>query len=331
MPRIPNLFIVGAPKSGSTSLYEYLSDHPEVFMSVVKEPCYFAADLALDKSGNFMRYGQDEKLYFELFSEAGEARVVGEASTRYLYSQQAPRLIHGVSPAARIVAVLRNPVDMMHSLHAHKLAAGTEDIADFEQALAAEDDRHAGHRIPPFSNPKLATYADRARFGEQLERWIATFGRDRVRVIIFEEMVADPPHHFRQLLEFLGIDPDYRPASFAAHNVAHGARSPLLRRVLNARGPQWVAWRLMPRLIGDLHTRTLVRRFSQGPLQRRRIERAPLAPELRRRLQAELAPDVQRLSQLLGRDMTAYWFDGQAASAYQPRDVAESSVITTSG
>lgn len=329
MTRVPNLFIVGAPKSGSTSLYEYLREHPDVFMSLVKEPCYFAADLALDKSGNFMRYGQDEKLYFDLFSDADDAKVVGEASTRYLYSQQAPRLIHGIAPEARIVAALRNPVDMMHSLHAHKLAAGTEDIADFEQALAAEADRHAGQRIPPFSNPKLATYTDRARFGEQLERWIATFGRERVRVIIFEEMVADPPLHFRRLLEFLGVDPDYQPASFAAHNVAHGARSPALRRALNSRVPQWVAWRMMPRLIGDLRTRTLVRRFSQGPLQRRNIERAPLGPELRGRLEAELTPDVKRLSQLLGRDMSLFWFGRSAGD--EPVDVADSKVIAASG
>jgi hypothetical protein len=329
MTRVPNLFIVGAPKSGSTSLYEYLREHPDVFMSAVKEPCYFAADLALDKSGNFMRYGQDEKLYFDLFSEAGDAKVAGEASTRYLYSQQAPRLIHGIAAEARIVAVLRNPVDMMHSLHAHKMAAGTEDIADFEQALAAEDDRHAGQRIPPFSNPKLATYTDRARFGEQVERWIATFGRERVRVMIFEEMVADPALAFRRLLEFLGIDPDFQPSSFAAHNVAHDSRSPTLRRVLNSRVPQWVAWRLMPRVIGDLPTRTLVRRFSQGTLQRRQIERAALSPELRRRLEAELAPDVKRLSQLLGRDMSLFWFGRPAVNA--PLDVADSRVISASG
>ena len=329
MTRIPNLFIVGAPKSGSTSLYEYLRDHPDVFMSAVKEPCYFAADLALDKSGNFLRYGQDDERYYDLFAAAGHAKVVGEASTRYLYSHQAPRLVHGVSPDARIVAVLRNPVDMMHSLHAHKLAAGTEDITDFEQALAAEDDRRAGRRVPAYSNPKLATYTDRARFGEQVERWIATFGREQVRVIIFEEMVADPPLHFRRLLEFLSIDLDYRPESFAAHNIAHGARSPLMRRMLNARAPQWVAWKLMPRLIGDLRTRTLVRRFSQSPLQRRKIERGPLSPDLRRRLEAELEPDVKRLSQLLGRDMSAFWFDGTAAD--QAQDVADSTVITASG
>lgn len=308
--RIPNLFIVGAPKSGTTSLYEYLKTHPQVFLTPVKEPCYFSADLALDKSGNFLRYGEDEARYFALFDDAGDAKLAGEASTRYLFSHDAPRLIHRASPEARIIAMLRNPVDMIHSLHAHKLAAGTEDITNFAAALEAEDDRHAGRRIPEHSNPKLATYRDRALFGEQVERWMATFGRERVHVIVFEEMVADAPGEFRRTLEFLGIDPSYRPASFAAHNVAHGARSPLLRRVLNSRPVQWVAWKQLPRMLGDTRTRALVRRVSQSGVSRRAITREKVDPGLRRSLEEYYAADVGRLSQLLGRDMAAFWFSG---------------------
>jgi sulfotransferase family protein len=320
---VPNLFIVGAPKSGTTSLYEYLKGHPQAFLPEVKEPCYFAADLAFDKSGGFMRYGVDEDLYYALFAGAGDAKAVGEGSTRYLYSRDAPALIHSVAPGARIVAMLRNPVDMIHSLHAHKLAAGTEDIADFEQALAAENDRRAGLRIPPQSNPKLATYRDRALFGKQLEHWLATFDRDQVRVIVFEDMVADPARHFEELLEFLGIDADYRPASFAAHNVAHGARSPLARRMLGSRPAQWMAWRLLPRIVGDVRAREWVRRFSQSGLRRRKAPRTSISPELRRRLQDEFRPDVQRLSGLLGRDMVEFWFGRPPVSAPDERGSSE--------
>jgi len=310
----PNLFIVGAPKSGTTSLYEYLKGHPQVFMSVVKEPCYFSADLAFDNSGNFLVYERDAKLYDDLFADAGDAKVIGEASTRYLYSRDAPRLIHAASPDARIVAMLRNPVDMIHSLHAHKLAAWTEDLADFEEALDAEADRAAGRGLPAYSNPKLSTYRDRAHFGEQLPRWFDEFGRDRVRVIIFEDMVRDPATEFRLLLEFLDVDPDYVPPSFAAYNIAHGARSKLIRRALNGRVPQWVVWTLLPRLIGDRRTRGLVRRFRHSWFHRRAIKRGALAPELRRRLEDEFAPDVARLSHLLGRDMSELWF-GRPVSA----------------
>jgi hypothetical protein len=304
----PNLFIVGAPKSGTTSLYEYLKGHPQVFMSVVKEPCYFSADLAFDHSGNFLVFERDAKLYDDLFAEAGDARIIGEGSTRYLYSHDAARLIHAASPDARIVAMLRNPVDMIHSLHAHKLAAWTEDLDDFEAALDAEADRVEGRQLPEFSNPKLSTYRDRARYGEQLPRWFDEFGRDRVKVIIFEDFVRDPANGFRSLLEFLGIDADYAPESFSAYNSAHGARSRLMRRVLNGRFPQWLVWGLLPKVIGDTRTRGLVRGFRHSWFHRKPITRGKLTPELRRRLEDDFAPDVARLSSLLGRDMSELWF-----------------------
>lgn len=306
--RVPDLFIIGAPKSGTTSLYEYLKGHPQVFMSVVKEPCYFAPDLARDDSGNFLVYGRDEKLYFDLFREAGDATRVGEGSTRYLYSKEAPRLIQQASPSARIVAMLRNPVDMTHSLHAHKLAGVTEDIDDFEQALEAEADRHAGRRLPPHSNPLLATYRDRARFAEQLPRWFDTFGDDAVHVIIFEDMIRQPEVEFRRLLQFLGVDSDYRPSSFDAYNTAHAARSRLVRRLLNGRLPQWLVWQVMPRLIGDTRTRALVRRFRHSWFHRKPIRKGVLRPELRERLEEEFVPDVTRLSEMLGRDLGELWF-----------------------
>jgi hypothetical protein len=247
-----------------------------------------------------------------LFDGAGTTRV-GEASTRYLYSKEAPSLIADEVGDARIVAILRNPVDFIASLHAHKLAGGTEDLERLEDALAAEDDRHAGRRIPPDSNPHLATYRDRARFGEQLPRWFDTFGRERVHVMVFEETVADPAPHFRRLLEFLGVDPDYAPDTFAAHNVAHGARGGVLRRVARTRPVQFLAWRVLPAAIGDARTRALSRKVGHSKLRRKAVARAELPAELRRRLEAELRPDVDRLSGLLQRDLGALWFDRAAA------------------
>jgi hypothetical protein len=310
---------VGAPKSGTTSLYEWLKGHPEVYMTPVKEPCYFARDLAADHSGNFLRYGEDLNRYLALFADAGKAKRVGEASTRYLYSKDAPALIAEVQPGARIIAILRNPVDMIASLHAHKLAGGTEDLAELEAALSAEDDRHAGRRLPPQSNPLLATYRDRVRYGEQLERWLAVFDKDQVHVIIFEELVREPAQHFRRVLEFLAVDPNYQPASFAAHNPAHSARGGLIRSLGRARPVQFAAWRLLPAVIGDARTRGLVRRVGQSPIRRRPAERPTVPVALRRRLEAELAPDVARLSVLLGRDMSAVWFGPATDRSAAPR------------
>ena len=320
MARYPDTFIIGAPKSGTTSLYEHLRGHPQVFLPSVKEPCYFARDLARDIAGSFMVHDRDRETYLALFEGAGDARRVGEGSTRYLYSHDAPALIREVQPQARIVAMLRNPVDMIYSLHDHKLAGGTEDVADFAQALALEDERRAGRRLPPMSNPLLATYTDRARFGEQLARWLEVFPREQLHVMIFEDFLARPAAEFGRLLEFLGLDPAYRPASFAAHNIAHGTRSLRLRAVLHSRPAQWLAWRALPRLIGEARTHRLVRAVAQSPLRRRRSRRVALSVELRQRLEAELAPDVERLGELLGRDLRELWF-GRPAVAQAPAEV----------
>lgn len=322
MTRTPDLFIVGAPKSGTTSLYEWLKGHPDVYMTPVKEPCYYSRDLAADKSGNFLRYEADRDRYVALFAGAGGAKRVGEASTRYLYSKDAPHLIAEEKSDAFVVAILRNPVDMIASLHAHKLAGGTEDLPSLEDALAAETDRHAGRRIPRDSNPHLATYRDRARFGEQLSRWYEAFPRERIHVMVFEEVIRDPGTHFRRLLQFLDVDDDYQPEAFAAHNPAHGARGGLIRTVGRSRPVQFLAWRVLPTLIGDARTRSLSRRVGHSRLQRRAAERAQVTAELRSRLQAELAPDVARLSELLGRDMAATWFGGAAQGATPALQVA---------
>jgi hypothetical protein len=320
--RNPDLFIVGAPKSGTTSVYEWLKTHPDVFMTPVKEPCYYARDLAADKSGNFLRYDVDRDRYVALFADAGDATRIGEASTRYLYSNDAPRLIADEQPNAFIVAILRNPIDMIASLHAHKLAGGTEDLPRLEDALVAEADRHAGKRIPKDSNPHLATYRDRARFGEQLQRWYDVFSRERVHVIVFEELVRDPATHFTRLLQFLEVSPDHQPAAFTAHNPAHGARGGPVRAIGRSRPVQFVAWRLLPKVIGDARTRALSRRIGHSKLQRRSAERAQVSPRLRERLEAELAPDVAKLSELLGRDMAAFWFGEAAQNAAARLQVA---------
>jgi hypothetical protein len=319
----PDLFIIGAPKSGTTSLYEYLKGHPEIYMSVVKEPCYFARDLAKDDSGNFLVYGRDDRLYSDLFKDAADFKRRGEGSTRYLYSREAASLIKQASPDARIIAMIRNPIDMAHSLHAHKLAAGTEDLESFEDALAAEADRHAGKRIPAHSNPLLATYRDRARFGEQLPRWFEVFGRDAVLVIVLEDLIRDPEGQFRRVLEHVGVDPTYTPESFAAHNTAHGARSRAVRRILNGKIPQWFVWGLLPKVVGDTRTRGMVRSFRHSWFHRKPITKDALRPELRRQLETEFMPDVARLSEMLGRDLGELWFKRPALSSSEPTQASE--------
>ena len=307
MSRRPNLFIIGAPKSGTTSLYEYLEGHPDVFMSPVKEPGYFSPDM-----GGATRlpyaYPHDEARYLALFEGATTEQLVGEASARYMSSREAPRLVSAFAPDARVIAIVRNPVDMMYSWHSELVSDGIENIRDFGAAVAADEDRLAGRRVPKAGNARWYVYRPLARFGEQLERWLQVFPREQVHLIVFDDFAADTAVQFRALLEFLGVDPEYQPGSFAARRRSHRSRAPL-RALTRTRLAHTMAHRVLPRVLGEPRAKQVVWRFRQSRLNRRPFERPALPDGLRRRLEDELRPDVRRLSQLLGRDLERLWFD----------------------
>jgi hypothetical protein len=307
--RRPDFFIIGAPKAGTTSLYEYLTGHPQVYMSPTKEPTYFARDMRVGPQPR-LEHPTDEARYLASLAGAGDAIRVGEASTTYLRSADAPALVRAFSPDARIVVSLREPIAMMHALHDHRIDNRNENITDFADALGADDDRRLGRRLPPANNPAGAVYRDKARYAEQLERWLAQFARERVHVIVFDDLKADPGGTFRKLLEFLEVDSSYRPAAFTVHNPRHRERR-LLRALVDSPPGRFASRRVLPALVGNARRERLAQRFRQSRLARRQVRVEPIDPDLRAALQAELRPDVERLSELLGRDMAALWFDGE--------------------
>jgi len=142
--RTPDFFIVGAPKCGTTAMSDYLRQHPEIYMPQRKEPHFFGSDL----DAPYPYFIRDKEQYFSLFAEAKDEKRVGEASVWYLYSKRAAFEIKEFCPTASIIIMLRNPVDMIYSLHSQRLFTGNEDIPDFEEALEAEEDRKRGLRIP---------------------------------------------------------------------------------------------------------------------------------------------------------------------------------------
>ena len=316
--RRPKLFIVGAPKSGTTSLYEYLNGHPDIYMSPIKEPAYFSPDVPPQKPR--FRYGVDLDRYLDLFAAARDERCLGEASTYYLYSRMAPELIRDFEPEARIVAILRNPIEMAWALHGQRVAHGREPIDDFESALAADESDDLGGPARHAEIDKIGTYRQRARYAEQLSRWFDTFGRQRCHVIIFEEFVADTAGEFRRLLEFLGVDLDYAPQSFEIHNPSHRVRRGIARSAMSSRPGRFVAQRLMPGLIGFERAARLAKRLRGSELTRVRADRQPISAALRRQLEAELRPDVARLSEMLSRDMESFWFKRSAVEERHPAD-----------
>ena len=188
--------IVGEPKSGTTALAEFLSGHPEICMSVPKEPAYFATDL-MGESDRF--HGapmwfefRTEEDYAATFAACRDGQLRGDGSTAYLHSREAAANIHRANPDARIVVMLREPVSFMQALHAQFVNETTEDEPDFARALAKEPARRAGREIPPRVRcPSFLHYRERARYAPQLERFFAVFPRKQVLVLVFEEFRAD--------------------------------------------------------------------------------------------------------------------------------------------
>jgi exopolysaccharide biosynthesis WecB/TagA/CpsF family protein len=292
----PDFFIVGAFKAGTTSLYDYLGQHPQIFLPFHKEPMYFGADL----DARYQKMSEED--YLGLFADARPDQRVGEASPWYLYSTSAAAEIKAFAPEAQIIVMLRNPVDVMHAQHSQLLFNQREDLANFGEALVAEDARRRGERIPAGALRREALfYRHSVRFAEQLQRYFDVFGRDRVHVIIHDDLRDDTAGVVRATFEFLGVDP-MRPIDLGVRNPNRRARLDLVQRlVYRPPGP-------LRRLAPWLRRFPLVHRLRDAVVtaNSRPEARAPMDPVLRQGLIRELAPQVEALGQLIGRDLSAW-------------------------
>ncbi len=306
MPVKPDLFIVGAPKSGTTSMYEYLADHPEIYMSPNKEPMYFCPDI-VNPQRDPLHFADDESRYLDLYAGARSEKRRGEATTRYLVSRRAPALIRDFQANAFIVVMLRNPIDMVYALHGERVLQGHEAVTDFAAALATDQARLSDQDGPGEAEPQTPGYRETAHYGDQLEHWLGVFGRDRLHVIVFDDFTRDTAAELARLLEFLDVDPSYRPPSLTAHNAAYQQRA-AVRRVLDSRMGEWITHDFLGRLIGPNARASLALRFRQSRFNRRPASRSPLSAGLRASLEEDLRPDVTKLSEILDRDLVSLWF-----------------------
>jgi hypothetical protein len=297
----PNLFIVGAPKSGTTALGTYLGAHPDVFVAG-KELSYFGTDLEfLTTKGGRWRIGYDA--YLEWFARSADTRFRADRSVFYLYSSRAAAEIHAFDPGSRIVALLRNPVDQMHSQHSEMLFQGDEDIASFGQAIAAEEQRKRGALVPPGCQKVFGLfYRDIAHYSVQVGRYLSHFGPGQVCVLLYDDLVADPATAYRRVLEFLDVDPEHRP-EFSVVNANKVVRSTRVRDLLRQAPPG--LRRLGRVVVRDERARADLRRRVHVLNTRGRV-RPPMDGALRRRLTEEFAPEVRALEGLLDRDLGAW-------------------------
>jgi hypothetical protein len=278
----PNLFIVGAAKSGTSSLADYLSQHPQICMSSMKEPFFFVENFGIS----------DLNEYLHLFNcNKGEV-IIGEASTGYLYEKTAAQKIKIFQPHAKIIIMLRNPINMAYSYWRYMQVEGNENKS-FEEAISFTESEY--RKTKKFTEncinwPKSYLYIERAKYANQVKNYIDTFGYQNVKVIIFEKFIKDIREELVDIFDYLGVDRNFDPVikvknkggmprSLWIRDNIYNKEYPLLRKLLP---PKW-------REIIRYKVRDINRKKSKNEIDF----------ELRMRLKNEFASDIRKLEDVL--------------------------------
>ena len=286
--RTPDFFIIGAAKSGTSSLYNYLIQHPAVFMPQVKEPHFFYNERS---PGSPVLQEKDLAGYLQLFEGVPNEVRAGEASTSYLYLENAAREMQRLRRDAKILAVLRNPVDRAYSQYWNQVRDGREPLS-FEAALDAEEERKRKNWWYGYM------YAGTGYYAGQIARYVEAFGRDNVQVHLFEELHRDAAEVCRKAFSFLEVDPAQEIEATKVHNRSGPMRSRLLSGLLNAQSITEPAGKVLPpawkHSVGEW-----LRNVNRRPVPE-------MNPETRERLLGVFAEDVRRLESLIGRDLSRW-------------------------
>jgi len=293
--QMPTFLLIGAAKSGTTSLYHYLDQHPDIFMSPVKEPNFFAFE---GHPVNFQGPGDQRcnavsvtclEEYQKLFEDAEHATARGEASPSSLHYPNAPRRIRHYVPDVQLIAILRNPVERAYSNYTMMRLNEREQL-DFAAALDAEAKRiEAGWSY-------FWRYQCLGFYYQQLSRYYERFDADQILVVLYDDLVADAHQLMKKVYDFLRVDRAFTPDTSLHHNPSG---IPRLR---------WLRWMMRPerpfgsviRILLPQKLRTRLGAF----VYRLNLKKPPISPQMRRALISVYRDDILQLQNLIGRDLT---------------------------
>lgn len=299
---LPTFIVLGAAKSGTTALYAYLSQHPEIYLSPHKEPGFFAFEgETLDFSGPGDATGINRitvtqiDMYARLFAAVRNQEAIGEASPVYLHvAKAADRISHHV-PNAKLIAILRNPIDRAYSDFLYRRKNGNEPLADFLQALRAEEERMNRHWSPYFA------YVDKGRYAKYLSRYYSLFPPERLRVVLYDDLLSDPTSLLREIFRYLEVDPSFTPDISLRYSASGVPKSEHAQRMLNLAKKSRMG-RLMRRPIPAPH----IHRWYSA-LQNSNLRPSPPMPaDARDHLTTVYWDEIRELAELLQRDLTSW-------------------------
>ena len=302
----PNLFIVGQPKSGTTALHQFLGQHPEIYMSSIKEPHFFCSDFHLESDRAYTKQRfydfRSESTYLQLFSRAKNVKVAGESSTNYLYSQVAADKIHNFNPNAKIIIVLREPAKFLYSLHSHYVKFTEENETDFLTALSLESDRKQEKALSPrVTTPSYLYYSQRVQYYQQIKRYYDRFKPEQIKVVIFEDFKAANDEVFGDVLQFLEVDSSFTP-EYAAVNVNKEVKFKAVNNLINNPIVKSISKNLLSQEFNEFVRDNIVEKllWHQAP-------KATMPEDIKVQLMQQYKSEVEQVSALLGMDLVAKW------------------------
>ena len=289
-----DLLIVGAPKSATTSLHRYLGQHPAIFMPEAKELAFFVAEPMPTRQRRAIQ---------TYYADVGAGQLVGVSQVNMLYSEDSPGRIYRHNPQARIIAILRNPVERAYVGYWFSRNRGWDSTPTFEMALQ----RELSGQLTSGYERRGFTYLEHGHYAEQLQRYIDVFGNEQVYVILTEDLAAQPEQTLRRLFAWLGVSTTLEGISYASrHNVATTTRFPRLSALtFHSLAP--VRYVLRP--LFSEHRRSWIRHRLIMPIKmwnRVPFSRPVMAPATRRYLQAYYREHNTRLEEILARDLS-HW------------------------
>jgi hypothetical protein len=304
--KTPNLFIVGHPRSGTSSLHHYLKQHPDVFMTSIKEPNFFSSDFRTE-SDNFHKKKlyfpyRTENQYLRLYKKWRHEKIAGEASATYLCSKVSAQAIFRFNPASKIIMMFREPVEFLHSFHSAARFALGEHLEDFRTAIAAEKDRREGRGFAKrVITPSWLFYSEFRKYTEQIQRFLACFDQTQIKIIIFDDFKTNTPGIYKEVLEFLDVDPNFQPA-FDIVNPNKQLRWPLLKKY-TLDSPYF---RKTLRLFFSDDLYAGLKNFYKEKIVKH-APRAVLDETYKIELMKEFRLEIDKLSDFLNRDLVTLW------------------------
>jgi len=292
---LPNFIVIGAEKSGTTSLHYYLQQHPDIYMSEIKETRYFCPEFYTQHS-NGARLGNRTQpmsfeAYQELFAEVKNESAIGEASPQYIYFERSAERIKNKIPDAKIVAILRNPIERAFSAYCYQLRGGYETLS-FEEALSTEKQRQQACWRPVWF------YKDLGLYYTQLRQYFEIFDRSQVRICLYDDLKRDSVAFMSDLYSFLDVDPSFEPET-SLKNVSGIPRHRLLHNVTNRDSSLSTA---LKRVVPEALKGNISRWINTYNLK----QKPELSNDIKQRLQSFYREDILQLQDLIQKDLTTW-------------------------